>query len=182
LKDKTFKIAFLGLMLGTIIVLLVIERMLPPLPFLPPHFKLGLSNIIVMYTLFFVGKKEALTLAILKSFFNLLMRGPLGGLLSLCGGMLSIIIIILLSGAFKSKISIFVLSIFGAIAHNVGQIAVVSALLQNINLLIYYMPVLLVAGGIVGAITGMSSKILMPILSRLQKNSPINKENIQGGE
>ncbi|MCL2399982.1 MAG: Gx transporter family protein [Defluviitaleaceae bacterium] len=164
---NTKKIAFLGLMLALIIVLLMIERMLPPLPFLPPNFKLGLSNIIVMYSLFFIGKKEVFFLVVLKAFFNTLMRGPIGGLLGLSGGLLSVIIIILITWIFKKKASYVALSIAGAIFHNIGQLIVASIILQNRMLILFYLPAILIAGTILGTLTGVLLKVIMPIFDRV---------------
>lgn len=166
---RSKKIALMGLMLAMVIVLLWIERMLPPLPILPPNFKLGLSNIIVMYILFFIGRKEAITLVVLKAFFNMMIRGPIGGLLSLSGGIASILIIILMMWIFKEKVSYTVLSIAGAIFHNIGQLIVISLLFQNFLLLTLYLPMLLVVGTISGTLTGIVLKVLLPAFERLHK-------------
>ena len=51
----TKKLAFLSIMIAIIMVLVVVEGMLPPLPMLPPQFgRIGHSNVIIMY-LFFYG-------------------------------------------------------------------------------------------------------------------------------
>jgi len=170
LKKNTYstrKIAFLGLMLGIIIVLLHVERMLPPFPFFPPNFKLGLSNIIVMFAIFFVGVKDAFTLGILKAFFNMLMRGYVGGILSLTGGMLSITIISLFSFIFKKRISLVALSILGALSHNIGQLVMASFLLNSPYLFMAFLPYLMIAGVILGTFTGISANTIMPIFKRI---------------
>ena len=170
LKKTTYntrKIAFLGIMLAVIIVLLTIENMLPPFPFFPPNFKLGISNIIVMFAIFFISSKDAFTLGILKSFFNLLLRGLFGGALSLAGGLLSIAIIVILQKISKNKISIISLSIMGAIFHNIGQLIVASFIFRSPHLFLGFLPVLLVAGVVLGTLTGISANILMPTLKRI---------------
>jgi thiamine biosynthesis lipoprotein len=68
----------LSLMLSLIFVLSIFEGMLPPLPF---HMRFGLSNVVTMYALFFIGRRAAFTLAALKSAVVLLTRGPVAGLL-----------------------------------------------------------------------------------------------------
>ena len=164
---STKKIAFLGLMLAVIVVLLTVERMLPPLPFFPPNFKLGISNIIVMFAIFFVGTEEAVILGVLKSFFNVLMRGVVGGLLSLVGGMLSIVGIAIFMWISRRKMSVVSLSIIGAILHNIGQLFVAILILRSPQLFMLYLPVLIVAGVILGTLTGISTKIIMPVLGKL---------------
>ena len=166
---STKKIAFLGLMLAVIVVLLAFERMLPPLPFFPPNFKLGFSNIIVMFAIFFMGTRDAIVLGFLKSFFNMLMRGAVGGLISLAGGMLSIGVIAGLIWVSRGKMSVLSLSIMGAIFHNIGQIVVAVIILQSPQLFMFFLPTLLVAGVIMGSLTGICAKALMPVFERIYK-------------
>jgi len=163
---RSKKVAFLGLMLALILVLVWIERLLPPLPLLPPNVKLGLSNIVVMFSLFFVGKREAVTLVVLKAVFNMLMRGPIGGLLSLSGGLLSVLAIILVAWVSKNKASYIVLGITGAIFHNAGQLIAFCILMQNWQLFLFYSPILLIAGTILGTVTGTLLKVILPALQR----------------
>ena len=169
---KTRHIAFLGLMLAVIFVLSAIESLLLTLPFLPPHTRPGLSNIVVMYCLFCIGYRQAIGLSAAKSLFVLLTRGPAAGLLSLCGGMLSISVIILLLMLFdgkgtKGKLSYAVVSVTGAIAHNIGQLAAVMILLAT-PMMVYFLPALIISGIIMGLLTGTLLKILMPALLRVR--------------
>lgn len=167
---STKKVAFLGLMLAIVLILITIERMLPPFPMLPPQFgRIGLSNVIVMYLIFFTGKKEAFTMAVLKAMFNFLMRGPTAGLLSLSGGLLSIIFILALWWIFKDRISYVALSIAGAVAHNIGQLAAACIMMQNWLLFIGYFPILLISGAVFGTVTGVFLKIIMPVFDRIYR-------------
>lgn len=172
MKEKTFttrKIAFLGMMLSMIFVILILERMLPPIPFFPPNFKLGISNIVVMFIVFTIGGREALTIGILKGLFNLLQRGTVAGMISLSGGIFSILILVLLTKLFKNKLSLITLSIVGAIFHNLGQLVMASFVLQAPYLFLGYLPILLIAGVILGALTGMATQNIMPIFSRIYR-------------
>ncbi len=162
----TRRLTFQAMMLAVILTLTALEHMLPPLPFLPPNVKLGLSNIVTMYCVFFVSRASAVTMNALKAFFVFLTRGPVAGLLSLSGGLLSIGIIILLTVVFKDKISYAITSVAGAVSHNLGQYAAVSVILQT-PYMVYYIPVLLVAGVVMGVITGVLLKVIMPVFKRL---------------
>jgi heptaprenyl diphosphate synthase len=122
-----------------------------------------------MYAIFFSGKKEAVTLAFLKAVFSMLLRGPIAGLLSLTGGLISVIVIILLWWVFKNKISYVVYGVFGAIGHNIGQLAAACLILQDYRLFIFYFPILLVAGAVFGAATGILLKIILPVFDRLYR-------------
>jgi heptaprenyl diphosphate synthase len=166
---RSKKIAFLGLMLALIIVLLWFERMLPPLPFLPPHMKLGISNVVIMFVLLFIGVKESFTLAVLKSLFNLLIRGPIAGLLSLSGGLLSVLVIVTILWISRRRASYIALSISGAILHNAGQLIVFCVIMRNWRLLLAYSPYLLAAGAILGTLSGLLLQVLLPTLGKIHQ-------------
>lgn len=170
---QTRKLTFMAVMLSMIFVLSVLEHMLPTLPFLPPNVRLGLSNVITMYALFFLGKRSAFLLAFLKSGFVLITRGAMAGALSLSGGIFSLLWILVFAALFKRKITYLILSIIGAIMHNIGQLGVVS-FIMNTSLLVFYMPVILVSGIIMGTVTGILLRIVMPLFQGL--TSPYNKE------
>ncbi len=164
--SKTRKITTMAMLFALAMVLSYMEGMLPPMPYLPPGFKLGLSNIITMYTLFYMGKKQAFLIAILKSGFVLITRGGVSGVLSLAGGISSLIVMIILAFVFKDKISYLLLSVMGAIFHNMGQLAVVTLIMVNTYAL-WYTPVLIVAGIVMGSVTGTLLKVVMPHLNSL---------------
>ena len=170
---KIRQITFLGFMLAVVVVLSAIESFFLPLPFLPPHVRPGLSNIVVMFCVFCVGRGQAVSLGVAKSLFVLLTRGPVAGLLSLCGGLFSIAVIILLLKLFEgegtAKMSYSAISIAGAIAHNLGQLAAVMILVATPSI-IYYLLVLIVSGIATGLLTGTLLKILMPALAALRRN------------
>lgn len=170
LSLSTKKIAFLGLMLSIIFILSIFERMLPPIPFLPANFKLGLSNIIIMYSLFFIGKKDTIILTILKSLFNMILSGPVAGFISLSGGAISILSIIIFYFLLRANTSYITLSITGAIFHNIGQLLAASFLLRSF-ILVYYLPILLVFSIVTGSMTGASLKTIMPIFNKLSLNN-----------
>jgi len=168
--SHTRKLTFLGIMLAMALILVFIERTLPPLPMMPPQFsRIGLSNIIVMYVVFFVGKKEAVVMAVSKAVFAFILRGPVAGLLSLSGGLVSVIIICTLWWIFKDRISYIAFSIAGAIGHNIGQLSAACLLLQDWRLFTFYFPVLLITGTIFGTITGVFLKIIMPVFGKIYR-------------
>jgi len=164
-NGKARGVAFGGMLFALAILLSFIEGMLAPVLGLPPGIKLGLANIVVMYTLFFLGKGQAFTLVILKSFFVMLTRGVSGGALSLAGGLLSLTVLILLTISKKHRPSYFVLSIAGAVFHNIGQLLMASLWLRTAFSLAYA-PVLIISGIGMGAITAVSLRMLLPALEK----------------
>lgn len=162
----TKKLVLTALLFAVALVLSVVENSFSPVTFIAPGVKLGLSNIAVMYALFFLEGKQAFTIAVLKALFVFITRGPIAGLLSLSGGILSLVVMILLLLIFKDKISYLILSIFGSVTHNVGQFIVISLIYTNMYLWVY-LPVLLVAGVIAGIATSTLLRFILPAFKRL---------------
>ncbi len=161
--SKARNITYLAMLFAVAIVLSFLESLLPPMPYLPPGFKLGLSNIATMYALFFMGKSKAFIIAVLKSAFVFATRGGMSFILSLSGGIISLCVMILLSYLFKDKISYLLLSVSGAIFHNLGQLLVLTLVMYNTYAL-WYTPVLLISGVIMGSVTGSLLRVVMPAL------------------
>lgn len=164
--NKTQMLVLTSLMFAAALVLAIVENMLPPLPIPVPGVKFGLSNIAVMYVLFFLGKKQAYIIGILKSVFIFVTRGGIAGLLSLSGGILSITVMILLMVIFRGKVTYLIISIFGAIFHNIGQFIAITIIYTGMNLWPYF-PVLLISGLAAGIVTSTLLKFIMPAFQRL---------------
>jgi len=160
-NNKTKILVVTSIMLALMMTLSILERMLPPIPGFPPGANLGLANIIVMYCVFFLGVKRALGLAALKSLFVFLIRGPIAGLLSFCGGFLSLCVIALLLAIFRRKISYAAASVCGAVSHNMGQMLAASMLMNTT--VFFYLPALIVSGIIMGLATGVALAVLLPV-------------------
>lgn len=165
--DRLHRLIYLALLLAMALVLNWFESMLPPVPVpVPVPLKYGLSNIAVMYALFFLGGKETLAIAILKSAFVLISRGLMPAALSLSGGLLSVLFMWLLSRLLRERASYFMLSISGAIAHNLGQFLIM-LLFFNVLSLSWIIPVLLVTGIGTGIISASLLRLLIPALRQL---------------
>ena len=95
-NNKTRQVALSGLLFALAMALSFMESAITPLLGLIPGVKIGLANIVVMYALFFMGFPQALTLTVLKAFFVGLTRGATAGLLSLSGGLVSVLVMWLL--------------------------------------------------------------------------------------
>lgn len=164
--NKTKYVALTGMLFALAIVLSIVESAITPMLGLTPGVKIGLSNIVVMYALFFMGAKQATWLAVLKSLFVVLTRGVVAGMLSFSGGILSLLIMWLLHKLFKKHITYFILSVCGALSHNIGQLIAASFILSS-KLALTYAPILIVSGLLMGWITSMSLGLLLPALERM---------------
>lgn len=168
-QSKTRHIALSGLLFALAMALSFLEGCLV-LPGLLPGMKLGLANIVVMYALLFMGPKQALVLDVLKALFVFLVSGFTAGLLSLCGGLLSFFVMWLLYYVLPWHPTCFILSVCGALAHNVGQLLGAGLIISS-SLSLYYAPVMLVLGLVMGAVTSLTLRAMLPALSRLGYNT-----------
>ena len=165
-KNASKKVAFMGAMFSLTLVLSFLEyNLLPPLPI--NGVKLGLSNIVIMYSVFFEGSYSAFSLGILKSVFVALTRGAVSGIISLFGGVISIIVMIIANKLQKEKDSYVFTSILGGVFHNVGQLICASLLLKNL-MVYYYLPILIVSGIVFGFKTATILKILVPYMKNIK--------------
>ncbi len=165
MRYKAARPALLGLLFALSVVLSLVEASFSGLVPIP-GIKLGLSNIVTMYCLFCMGKREAFMLAALKAFFVLLTRGLVGAGLSLSGGLLSVAAMLLLKKLGNDRLSHTFLSIAGGVFHNIGQIAAAALILES-SAVFYYLPVLMVSGVGMGLLTGMLLRQLLPHLNRI---------------
>ncbi len=163
---KVKRLALMGLLFALAMALSFLESLLPALPMLPPGIRLGLSNIVTMYALFVLGSVSGYTIAILKALFVLLTRGAVAAAMSAAGGVFSVTIMLLLSLLPGIKEQYLLLSVFGGAAHNIGQLVMARFIINN-QYVWYYFPVLLAAGLLMGAITGMALRVVLPYLNRL---------------
>ena len=164
--SPAYKIAVMGVLFALALLLSWLESLLPPLHFLPVGVKLGLSNIITMYCLFFVGKRQAFLIAAAKSIFVLLTSGLTAAVISFCGGISALLVMILTAACKRWRPSYLILSIFGAIFHNIGQLIAVMILLGSFSVA-YYLPVLVLSGIGMGSLTGILLKVILPALKRM---------------
>ncbi len=148
-------------MFALAIVLSYVESLVPTI--VPvPGIKLGLSNIVTMYCLFFINAPCALLLAVLKSGFVFITRGATAALLSAAGGICSVAA---MAGLRKLDSSDGLVSVTGAITHNLAQLCVSYFLLGTV-VVFYYVPVLLISGIIMGVITISLLNVALPAINR----------------
>ena len=162
---NTKRLVLLALMLSLAVVLSIIESNIPiPIPI--PGVRLGLANIIIMFALFHLKLSDALTLAVLKSAFVMLTRGPMAGTLSLTGGLFALAAMTLIISLPKNSGTYLLTGVAGAVFHNIGQIIAASLIMRTF--LWPYLPVLLVAGILTGIATSVLLKMTYPAFMRLR--------------
>lgn len=163
--NAAYRTTLTGMLFALAIVLGWLESFICSVIALPPGIRLGLSNTVVLFAVLDLGVSQALFLAVLKAGFSLLTRGPIAALLSLGGGVLSVLVMALIARSRRISFSVGTLSAFGGTAHNTAQLLLASVIIQN-PFLIYYFPVLLVCGILTGLLTGTVFKAAQPYLRK----------------
>lgn len=171
MSEKTKKTAIMGILAALTIALSFLESLID-LPFLPAGAKLGLANIAVMFAILTLGGAYGVILTVLKSLFVLLTRGAAAFFMSICGGLLSVIVLILL--ARLPKISYIAMSVISAVVFNLGQILAASVYMKT-NLIFSYLPILTVCGVAAGIVTGAVLSAVMKALKKLPENVILRK-------
>ena len=156
------KVAIFGVFTALALIFSYVELLIP-INFGIPGAKLGLANLMTVLVLYKMGIKEALALSVTRIILSGFMFGNLFGILySLSGGLLSFLVMVLLKKS--DRFSVAGVSIGGGTAHNIGQLLVAMVVVQTYQV-VYYLPVLLVAGEVTGLLIGLVAK---EVLKRIQ--------------
>ena len=136
-----------------------VEVLLPPLFTAVPGIKLGLPNIAIIFVLYRFGPGQAAAVSFVRIVaVSLLFGNPMTFAYSLAGGILSLSAMALLKRL--DILSTVGVSVAGGVLHNVGQIAMASIMLST-NVIVYYLPFLLVSGIVAGIAVGVAAGILI---------------------
>ena len=135
-----------------------------PINFGVPGMKLGVANLVTVTGLYFLEIPEVLAVSVLR----VLLTGFLFGngmsiIYSLAGAVVSLLAMVLVKK--MDGICIVGVSITGGVFHNIGQILVAMAVVENLKL-IYYLPVLLVAGTVTGFVIGIVAGKILPVVKK----------------
>lgn len=172
LKTKTkfdhFRFAAGAMLSALAVVLSMLEGMLPEIPI--PGAKLGLSNLAVMTAADLFGFWGGFVTVLAKSFFAVISRGPTAGFMSLCGSMLSMLLmLVFIKYDRKCFLGYVGIGVVGAVSHNIGQLF--AAWLIIGGSVFFYFPFLLAAGVFTGAFTGFVNSLLIPVIRKSYSNN-----------
>lgn len=155
---NTAKLTKLALLTTVALTIFVLESAIPTIPI--PGIKLGLANIITLYVIHEMGLREAGAVLLVRIVLATVIAGQaVSFLYSICGGVACLIVMWILN-RFLQGHAIFVTSIFGAIAHNLGQIFAAFVVLHMTGILLY-IPYLMISGVITGAFTGLVTYFML---------------------
>jgi heptaprenyl diphosphate synthase len=158
-KFKSFSsgkaISFFSLFIALGIALSFLENsFLPRLPI--PGAKIGLAHLSTFLLLFYFTEGLVFIAVILRIFIFSLITGTFllpSFFLSLGGGVLSTLIMLLFYHYFFPKVTFVGISLWGAFFHNLGQIVVAAFLTSSLSVFLYF-PVVSLVGIVTGFING----------------------------
>ena len=156
---QTKKLVLIALYTTIALTLFVVEAQIP-LPVPIPGVKLGLSNIVTLAALLFLGKGAAgMILAARITLGALLIGAPSTLLFSAVGGLFAFLIMIA-AYKFVGRKQIWAVSILGALAHNAGQL-IIAAWLFRTMAIFAYSPILILSAILTGCLTGLAAQHLL---------------------
>ena len=154
---KTKQLARSALLVAAALALSYMERFIPLNLVVPlPGVKLGLANIVTMFALYMLEKRQAFLILVLRCFLGSVFGGISGLAMSLTGGVLAFWTMAL--AAKLPVFSVYGVSILGAAAHNLGQVIAASVMMGSVYTF-YYLPFLLLTALATGTITGTVSSV-----------------------
>ena len=156
-KKKIQRLATAGMLTAVMFIIGYVESLLPPF-FSVPGIKPGFANIPVMIALFMLDWRLASAMSFTRIILSgFTFTGMFACIYSLGGALLSITVMVIMKKT--GKFSVTGMSMAGAVAHNLGQIAV--ALIFVGKGVLYYFPVLVISGIAAGALTGVVAGALL---------------------
>ena len=156
---KTKKLTTLSMLTAIALTIFMVEAQIPPLTPVP-GIKMGLSNIVTVFTVFAIGPGEAAAVLFVRVFLGAVFAGNFSTIFySGAGGLCAIAATIGLRKILTKK-QLWVAGVCGAIAHSIGQMAMAITLLATPGL-IAYLPVMIIASIISGAFTGFCAQFLV---------------------
>lgn len=175
------KLTIMAALTAAALIIFIIEAQFP-LPIAVPGAKLGLSNVITLFALFYsrrasgetavkLNNIDALMILIVRIILGAMFTGSALSLaLSFGGGMVGFLTQVLSKKIVSDK-QIWVCGAVGGVFHNVGQIFT-AMLITGTPAIITYLPVLVIIGVISGVMTGL---IAQTALSKINADTPFSK-------
>ena len=166
-KNAARKVALYGILIALAMVMSFVESLIP-IPIPVPGVKLGLANLVTITGLYLVGIRGTICITILRVVLvGLSFGNPYSMIYGLSGAFFS-----LLAMAAAKRFHWFSqvgISILGGVFHNIGQLLFASFVVQTAGVFAY-LPLLLAAGSVAGAVIGILGGILTERLRKFTKN------------
>lgn len=159
------KITLLGFLTAIALVFSFLESFID-LSFIVPGVKIGIANSVAVLLIAAKNAKGAAAVSLCRIVLsNMLFGTPVSFFYALLSGAAAYSVMLFIS--LNKNASAFIISVFGGIFHNIGQVAAAMIVFGSFSF-IYYLPLLMLCGCISGAVIGFLCVLLL-------KNDNINK-------
>ncbi len=167
-RDRTRRLCFDAMLLGISLLLSYLEAILPLTLWLPlPGFKLGLANILITLVFVAISPLDAGIVSLCRVCVMGMLFGNISSLIfSVCGALLSYLGLWLLARMGRKIFSMIGVSVGCAALHNIGQL-LSAALWYGTDIILGYLPILLIAALIFGSVTGILLEFILPRFERI---------------
>lgn len=156
-------VAMCGVMTALALILSYVESLVP-FYFGVPGMKLGLTNLVVVFALYEMSARDAVSINLVRILLAGFLFGNMFSIVySLSGGLLSFAVMLCLKKT--GKFSAAGVSIGGGISHNIGQLAAACIAVTNYRVS-FYAPALIGAGAVTGLIIGITASEVIKIIGR----------------
>ena len=153
-----------AMLVGVALIIFVFEAQLPPLTSIP-GIKMGLANIVTVYAVFALAPWDAAGILLGRVLLGAVIAGNLSALMDSAAGGAMCLICMLPLRRVLSQSQIWAASVAGAIAHNIGQIAVAIAITRTPAILVQ-LPILLISAIVAGLFTGLCAQTFIHRMAR----------------
>ena len=153
------KVCRLGVLSAVALTIFMVEAQIPAL--VPvPGVKLGLANIVTVFTVFALGAGEGAAVLFARIFLGAVFAGNFSTFFySAAGGLCAILVTIGLKRVLTPK-QLWVAGCLGAVAHSIGQMGIAILLTQTPGLVVY-LPVMVAVSILTGCFTGLCAQFLL---------------------
>lgn len=160
------RIAFMAVLTAAALIIFIIEAQIPPL--VPvPGVKLGLANTVTLAAVYLLSRKEAGLVLLMRIILGAVFAGsPSTFLFSAFGGLLAWLVMCLLKDRIAES-RIWIVSVFSAVAHNLGQMLICVIVVKTPGIFVY-LPVLIASGIVTGAFTGLAAMYLIRAIRKIK--------------
>ena len=156
---KTKKLVLLALLDAIALTIFMVEAQIPALVPIP-GIKLGLSNIVTVFTVFAIGPWEGAAVLFVRIFLGAVFAGNFSSILySAAGGLCAIVVTMLLRRILKQN-QLWVAGCLGAVAHSIGQMAM-AIFVTGTPAIAIYLPVMMACSIVTGLFTGLCAQVLV---------------------
>ena len=165
---RSKELAVCGMLTALAIILSIVERMFPLDAIIPiPGVKLGLANVVTLFALTRLGLRDSLAVVVVRvTLASLLMGSVTAFLFSLFGGLLALFAMWALLHVEGKFCSLLGVSVAGAAAHNIGQIAA-AVLWMKTTAVLAYLPYLLLMSVPLGLVTGLVCAVVLTHMKKI---------------